>query len=263
VVQDRAGVERAVNAAEDGEPLIFHNPPLALLKKTHSPDVIFSFDHLPDSAAYARLAGRRVWVPSLTFRAHFRARGVQAETVRPRLADGEEAEGKQTVLSAVSQKKIRLWIDDRLVDSSIRPSLFQAVRGVMRQTSAFQPVWVTSRPFSALPDMTVLRPEEAEREKAWRTADLVITCGHFRRSFVPHQLAWMAQGTAVITDDGGDHAEWVPHLHAGLVVDRKHVASELSSYLARLAKHPFLVSHFKGNALRLARTKGERTGGKS
>jgi hypothetical protein len=133
----------------------------------------------------------------------------------------------------------------------------------MRQTSAFQPVWVTSRPFSALPDMTVLRPEEAEREKAWRTADLVITCGHFRRSFVPHQLAWMAQGTAVITDDGGDHAEWVPHLHAGLVVDRKHVASELSSYLARLAKHPFLVSHFKGNALRLARTKGERTGGKS
>jgi hypothetical protein len=129
-------------------------------------------------------------------------------------------------------------------------------------------VWVSQRLSHSRNGIIFVKPQLVQEQDLWVGADLMLTVGGSRSSFVPLHVQCLFQGIPVVTDEKGDHGEWVNHLFAGIVLSHKGMAKELRHYFHLLAREPECLEQFRRNGQALvqkiigARLDAKQTDGK-
>lgn len=232
------------------------NPPEFVLnqlkdraKKTEN--IILFYDLLPKPEECSTLSSFHVMVPSLCFYYFFRQHGVNAKLVNllSLLKIDRIERTKQTEENLPSRKKICLWIDERLIAPCYQTEIARVISALLKKYhSGLNVIWVSEkkRHFSSA-GVHLLRADNVGRIKEWQKANIILTLGSSFQSLVSLHLQFLSRGIAVITDDRGDHCEWVNHLFTGFVLGRKGTCKELGRYLLRMLKDPGLLQRFHEN----------------
>ncbi|MGA8942822.1 MAG: hypothetical protein WB502_08935 [Thermoactinomyces sp.] len=221
------------------------NPPESVLDRVEKTrDITLFFDRLPKRERCSLLSSCPVIVPSLGFYYFFRQRGINAKLANllSSLEIGRTKKMKKT------EQKICLWIDERLVAPRYQAETAQIVCSLLKKQSGLDVIWVSEkrRHFSC-EGVRFLGTDDADREEIWKNADVILTLGSACQSFVPLHMQLLSKGVAILTDDRGDHGEWVNHLFNGIILDSKETCKELKRALLRLLKDPGLLERFHHN----------------
>ncbi|MGX9706212.1 hypothetical protein [Laceyella tengchongensis] len=226
------------------------NPSVEVLRSLpehHKP--IIAYDILPSPDAYPFLRERTVWVPSHAFRHHFQLRQISAD-VRypvPRAVPFliQRKKKMKQHLGALGQKL--LWIDDRLIPHAEKTALLDTLRLICRLSPQLKVMWVTDRKETKHQHIRFVPPSKADHLALWQGADLTLTMGSAECSFATFHVQCLHAGIVVLTDDQGDHGEWIRHQYTGLVLNPKFLNKELRHYLPMLVNNPDWLFGLKKN----------------
>ncbi len=241
---------------EDNNRIYLANPPESVLRYLlerveNVENITLFYDLLPKPDNCSLLTSFRIIVPSLAFYYFFRQHGenVKLANLLSSLKIDRSKDKKKAKSNLQSKQKTRLWIDERLVAPHYLTKVAQVICKLLKQQSGLKVIWVSEkrRRFSCA-GIRFLKTDEADREKLWQNTDIMLTLGSVYQSFVPLHIQLLSKGIAIITDDRGDHGEWVNHLFTGFVLGRKETCKELGRYLFRLVKNPGLLQQFRGNS---------------
>ncbi|MBA4543769.1 MULTISPECIES: glycosyltransferase [Thermoactinomyces] len=228
-----------------------HNPPESVLQlcREQSSPVTISFDRLPARKVFPLLKLYEVQVPSLSFGTIFRRNGVQAKVVHPlpRAMQRGKTGRKAARKLLRTGERLCVWVDENLVPASFRLSLFQALQAALKENGRFKAIWVTDRTSFAKNRIVSVHSGRVKEKALWLAADLLLTVGGFGQSLAPLHIQSLYQRIPVMTDDTGDHGEWVKHLHSGILLDKKNIFRELRHYFCQLARNPGLLEQFRQN----------------
>lgn len=226
------------------------NPPASVWQHLPGKNITLFYDLLPKPEKSSFLSSFHVIVPSLGFYYFFRQHGVNVKLANllPSLKINKAEEQQKAEDDLPSKKNICLWIDERLVASRYQTEVAQVICSLLKQQTRLKVVWVSEKQrYFSCAGIHFLKTDDADREKLWLNADIMLTLGSAYQSFVPLHMQLLSKGMALITDDRGDHSEWVNHLFTGFVLDRKEMYKELGRYLLRLLKDPGLLQRFHRN----------------
>lgn len=230
------------------------NPPAAVLKRLleegrNPQNIVLYYDHLPQAEEGTFLRSFHVRVPSLCFYYFFRQREVDVELIHPQPVEplkgsGDEEEAPKDLKM---KNKVCLWIDDRLVAPRYRKGLALTVLKVLKQSDDLEVIWAGPHREDFDQRIRVVPPEEADRKHLWLAADIVVTLSPVAQSMAPLHVRCLANQKAVITDDRGDHGEWVNHALTGFLLSQKGMFPELRRYLLRLLHQRDMLMRFQQN----------------
>lgn len=230
------------------------NPPSSVLKRLLEEvqslnNITLFYDRLPQKEEGMLFRSFRIMVPSLYFYYLFRQQESEVELVHPLPAEPSEgAKAREEAKKYFMLKnEVCLWIDDRLIAPRYRKGLLQGISKILNQRADLKVVWVRQHRGDSDLRIQIVHPEEADQKKLWLAGDILVTLSPVSQSMAPLHIQCLANKMAVITDDRGDHGEWVNHLLTGFLLSQKGMFQELGRYLLRLLNHRDLLRNFKQN----------------
>lgn len=242
------------NKALDQRNMFLVNPPSLVLKhlldKFQNPkNITLIYDHLPEEKEEKLFHSFRIIVPSLYFYYLFRQQAEEVELTHPLpVKSQKDAQARKEARKYLMLKnEVCLWIDDRLISPRYRKGLLLVVSKLQSQHPDLKVVRVSQKREDPVHPVRMLSSEEADAKKLWLAGDVLVTLGSRSQSMVPVHIQCLANQLAVITDDQGDHGEWVNHSLTGFLLSQKGMFQELRRYLLRLLHRRDMLQNFQRN----------------